>query len=303
MAIRFSKYKATFCQKTLKQSIACSGVGLHSGKDVTMRLCPAPINHGIVFHRTDITDCKQLISARYDNVVDTKLCTVIANKDNICVGTIEHLMAAFAGCEINNALVEVDCTELAIMDGSSEPFVCMIDCAGIVEQDAPRQVIEIRKPITVDIDDKRVTLSPSNCYAIDFEIDFASKAIGRTVWGVEMVNGTFRHEIAQARTFGLLEEVERLQANGLARGGSLDNAIVVDGDKVLNHEGLRFKDEFVRHKVLDCVGDLYLAVAPLIGRVNAVKAGHQINNAALRALFADPSAYKIVDYEDSHAIE
>ena len=189
------------------------------------------------------------------------------------------------------------------MDGSSEPFVFLIDCAGIAEQDAPRRAIEIRKPVTVDMDGKRVTLSPADSYAIDFEIDFASKAIGHASLGVEMVNGTFRHEIAQARTFGFLHEVEYLQANGLARGGSLDNAVVVDGDNVLNEGGLRFKDEFVRHKVLDCVGDLYLAGAPLIGHVDAVKAGHQINNAALRALFADPSAYAIVDYDEVYARE
>lgn len=303
MATRIPGYAAASRQKTLKRAIPCRGVGLHSGKPITMRLCPAPVNHGIVFRRTDVTDRNPVIAARYDNVVDTKLCTVIANEDDVRVGTVEHLMAAFAGCEIDNALVEIDGPEVAIMDGSSEPFVFLIDCAGIAEQDAPRRAIEIRKPVTVDMDGKRVTLSPADSYAIDFEIDFASKAIGQASLGVELVNGTFRHEIAQARTFGFLHEVEYLQANGLARGGSLDNAVVVDGDTVLNEGGLRFKDEFVRHKVLDCVGDLYLAGAPLIGHVDAVKAGHQINNAALRALFADPSAYAIVDYDDVYAGE
>ncbi|WPZ32152.1 UDP-3-O-acyl-N-acetylglucosamine deacetylase [Thalassobaculum sp. OXR-137] len=301
MATRFPGYAAASRQKTLKRAIPCRGVGLHSGTQITMRLCPAPINHGIVFHRTDIQDRNPFIAARYDNVVDTRLCTVIANEDDVRVGTVEHLMAAFAGCEIDNALVEIDGSEVAIMDGSSEPFVFLIDCAGIAEQDAPRRAIEIRKPVTVDMDGKRVTLSPADSYAIDFEIDFDSKAIGHASLGVEMVNGTFRHEIAQARTFGFLHEVEYLQANGLARGGSLDNAVVIDGDTVLNEGGLRFKDEFVRHKVLDCVGDLYLAGAPLIGHVDAVKAGHQINNAALRALFADPSAYAIVDVDDVYA--
>ena len=301
MATRFPGYAAASRQKTLKRAIPCRGVGLHSGTQITMRLCPAPINHGIVFHRTDIQDLNPFIAARYDNVVDTRLCTVIANEDDVRVGTVEHLMAAFAGCEIDNALVEIDGPEVAIMDGSSEPFVFLIDCAGIAEQDAPRRAIEIRKPVTVDMDGKRVTLSPADSYAIDFEIDFDSKAIGHASLGVEMVNGTFRHEIAQARTFGFLHEVEYLQANGLARGGSLDNAVVIDGDTVLNEGGLRFKDEFVRHKVLDCVGDLYLAGAPLIGHVDAVKAGHQINNAALRALFADPSAYAIVDVDDVYA--
>jgi UDP-3-O-[3-hydroxymyristoyl] N-acetylglucosamine deacetylase len=301
MATRFPGYAAASRQKTLKRAIPCRGVGLHSGNPITMRLCPAPADHGIVFHRTDIEDLNPRIAARYDNVVDTRLCTVIANEDDVRVGTVEHLMAAFAGCEIDNALVEIDGAEVPIMDGSSEPFVFLIDCVGIVEQDAPRRAIEIRKSITVDLDGKRVTLSPSDRYAIDFEIDFDSKAIGHAQLGVEMVNGTFRHEIAQARTFGFLQEVEHLQAIGLARGGSLDNAIVVDGDRIMNEGGLRFPDEFVRHKVLDCVGDLYLAGAPLIGHVDAVKAGHHINNAALRALFADPSAYAIVDYDDVFA--
>lgn len=268
-----------------------------------MRLCPAPVGHGIVFHRTDVEGINPRIAARFDNVVDTRLCTVIANEDDVRVGTIEHLMAAFAGCEIDNALVEIDGPEVAIMDGSSEPFVFLIDCAGVAEQDAPRRAIEIRKQVTVDLDGKRMTLSPADGYLIDFEIDFDSKAIGHASIGVEMINGAFRHELAQARTFGFLHEVEHLQAAGLARGGSLENAVVVDGDRILNEEGLRFPDEFVRHKVLDCLGDLYLAGAPLIGHVDAVKAGHHINNAALRALFADPSAYAIVDYDDARSEE
>lgn len=301
MTTRFPGHAGASRQKTLKRAIPCRGVGLHSGRPITMRLCPAPTDHGIVFQRTDVTDRDARIAARYDNVVDTRLCTVIANDDDVRVGTVEHLMAAFAGCEIDNALVEIDGPEVPIMDGSSEPFVFLIDCVGVAEQDAPRRAIEIRKTVTVDLDGKRVTLSPADGYAIDFEIDFDSKAIGHASLGVEMVNGTFRHEIAQARTFGFLHEVEHLQAVGLARGGSLENAIVVDGDRILNEEGLRFPDEFVRHKVLDCVGDLYLAGAPLIGHVEAVKAGHQINNAALRALFADQNAYAVVDYDDVYA--
>lgn len=303
MTTRFAGHAGASRQKTLKRPIPCRGVGLHSGQPISMRLCPAPTDHGIAFLRTDVTDAEPRIAARYDNVVDTRLCTVIANEDGVRVGTIEHLMAAFAGCEVDNALVEIDGPEVAIMDGSSEPFVFLIDCAGIVEQDAPRRAIEIRKPVTVDLDGKRVSLTPADGYLIDFEIEFDSAAIGRASLGVEMVNGTFRHEIAQARTFGFLHEVETLQAAGLARGGSLENAVVVDGDRILNEEGLRCPDEFVRHKVLDCVGDLYLAGAPLIGHVDAVKAGHHINNAVLRALFADPSAYAVVDYDTVQAEE
>ncbi len=300
-ATRIPGYAGASRQKTLKRAIPCRGVGLHSGRPISMTLCPAPVDHGIVFHRVDVDDRNPRVAARFDNVVDTRLCTVIANEDDVRIGTVEHLMAAFAGCEIDNALVEIDGAEVPIMDGSSEPFVFLIDCVGVHEQDAPRRAIEIRKPVTVDLDGKRVTLSPADRYAIDFEIDFASKAIGHASLGVEMVNGTFRHELAQARTFGFLEEVEQLRAIGLARGGSLENAVVVDGDKVLNEGGLRYPDEFVRHKVLDCIGDLYLAGGPLIGHVDAVKAGHQINNAALRALFADPSAYAIVDADSVFA--
>lgn len=295
MATRFPGYAGASRQKTLKRAIPCRGVGLHSGQQISLTMRPAAVDHGIVFLRTDVTGQDARIPARFDRVVDTRLCTMIANDDGVRVGTVEHLMAALAGCEIDNALVELDGAEVPIMDGSSEPFVFLIDCVGVEEQDAPRRAIEIRKPVTVELDGKRVTLSPADRYAIDFEIDFESKAIGRASLGVEMVNGTFRHELAQARTFGFLEEVEHLRTIGLARGGSLENAVVVDGDKVLNEGGLRYPDEFVRHKVLDCIGDLYLAGGPLIGHVDAVKAGHQINNAALRALFADPSAYAIVD--------
>jgi UDP-3-O-[3-hydroxymyristoyl] N-acetylglucosamine deacetylase len=298
MVTRFSRYAHGAAQKTLKRAIPCRGVGLHTGQTITMTLRPAAHDHGIVFVRTDITDHDNRIPARFDRVVDTRLCTVLANDAGARVGTVEHLMAAFAGCEIDNAVVEIDGPEVPIMDGSSEPFVFLIDCVGTRELDAPRRAIEIRKTVSVEHDGKRVTLSPAGSYAIDFEIDFASKAIGHATLGVELVNGTFRHELAQARTFGFLEEVEQLRAMGLACGGSLDNAIVVDGDTVLNEEGLRFPDEFVRHKVLDCVGDLYLAGAPLLGHVEAVKAGHHMNNAVLRALFADESAYAVVDYAE-----
>ncbi len=268
-----------------------------------MTLHPAGPDHGIVFRRTDVTDLDPLVPARFDRVVDTRLCTVIANEDGVRIGTIEHLMAALAGCEVDNVLVELDGAEVPIMDGSSEPFVFLLDCAGLVEQDAPRRAIEILKPVTVGGAEKSVTLAPADRYSIDFEIDFESKAVGKTRLDVELVNGTFRHEIAQARTFGFLEEVEQLRAMGLGRGGSLENVVVVDGDTVLNEEGLRFPDEFVRHKVLDCVGDLYLAGAPIVGHVAAVRAGHQINNEALRALFADPSAYAVIDMDDAVAAE
>lgn len=284
-------------QRTLKAPIPCRGVGLHSGAAVAMTLMPAPEGHGIVFQRIDIIDRDPMIPARFDRVVDTQLCTMLGNDDGVTVGTVEHLMAALAGCGIDNALIALDGPEVPIMDGSSEPFVFLVECAGTVELDAPRRAIKIRKPITVEVDGKRVTLSPARHYEIDFEIDFDNSLVQHSALDVQLVNGTFKHELARARTFGFLEDVEKMRAMGLGLGGSLDNAIIVDGDVVLNEEGLRFEDEFVRHKMLDCIGDLYLAGAPLIGRVSAVKAGHQINNAVLHALFADPSAYAIVEMD------
>jgi len=282
-------------QKTLKRPIPCRGIGLHSGATVTMQLCPAPANHGIRFLRTDVVDCDPWIAARYDRVVDTRLCTVVANEDGVRVGTIEHLMAALAGCEIDNAVIEIDAAEVPVMDGSSEPFVFLIECAGTVELDAPRRAIEVRKPIRVGDAARGLILEPAEAFSVDFEIDFDSPVVAHSTLEVRLVNGTFKREIAKARTFGFLQDAERLRAMGLARGGSLENTVVVDGDRVLNEEGLRFDDEFVRHKVLDCVGDLYLAGAPILGRVTATRSGHHTNNEVLRALFADPTAYAIVE--------
>lgn len=285
-------------QKTLRRSIPCRGVGLHSGTTVEMTLHPAEADRGIRFRRTDVTDRDPWIAARYDRVVDTRLCTVIGNRDGVTVGTIEHLMAAFAGCEIDNAVVDIDAAEVPVMDGSSEPFVFLIECAGTVELDAPRRAIEIRKPVTVGDSGRGLTLAPANAFSVDFEIDFASPVVSHSTLDVRLVNGTFKREIAKARTFGFLADVEKLRAMGLGLGGSLDNTVVVDTDRVLNEGGLRFDDEFVRHKVLDCVGDLYLAGAPILGRVTATKSGHHTNNEALRALFADPTAYAVVEMPD-----
>lgn len=284
-----------FRQKTLKRPIPCRGIGLHSGAVVSMLLRPAPADHGIRFLRTDVNDRDPWIDARYDRVVDTRLCTVVGNDDGVRVGTIEHLMAALAGCEIDNAVVEIDAAEVPVMDGSSEPFVFLVECAGTVELDAPRRAFEVLKPITVGDASRGLTLAPADAFSVDFEIDFASPVVARSTLDVRLVNGTFKREIAKARTFGFLEDAEKLRAMGLALGGSLENTVVVDGDRVLNEEGLRFDDEFVRHKVLDCVGDLYLAGAPILGRVTATKSGHHTNNEALRALFADPTAYAVVE--------
>ncbi len=282
-------------QKTLKTAIACTGVGLHSGARVRMTLKPAEAGAGILFRRTDVPAAAAEIKALWSSVVDTRLCTAIGNDAGTRVGTIEHLMAAFAGAEIDNCTVELDAGEVPVMDGSAAPFVFLIECAGVVEQDAPRRAIEMLAPVAIADKDRRIALAPASGFEIDFAIDFDSAAIARQRRTVALEPGSFRQDVARARTFGFAHEVAQLRAAGLARGGSLDNSVVVEGDRVVNEEGLRYDDEFVRHKILDCVGDLYLAGAPIIGRVSAERSGHRLNNQLLRALFARRTAWRSVE--------
>lgn len=281
-------------QRTLADVVTCEGIGVHSGRPVTLRLCPAPVNTGIIFRRTDIEGSSELrnIKAIFSNVTETKLCTTIANDAGTSVATIEHLMAALAGLGIDNAYVDINAAELPIMDGSSEPFVFMIECAGILLQTLPRPIIQILKSITVEDGKAKATLSPAKAFSIDCKIDFESGAIGKQACSFQLVPGAFKAVLSRARTFGLLQEVEHLRSMGLARGGSLDNAIVIDRDKVVNPEGLRFADEFARHKTLDALGDLYLAGAQILGHYEGVRPSHALNNRLLRALFADPSAFR-----------
>ncbi|WP_084462773.1 UDP-3-O-acyl-N-acetylglucosamine deacetylase [Oceanibaculum pacificum] len=286
---------STIRQKTLRNPISCAGVGLHSGAKVVLTLLPAAPDTGILFRRTDVTSGSPDIPAHYENVVDTRLCTMLGNEDGVTISTIEHLMAALAGCEIDNAIIEVSGPEVPIMDGSAQPFVFLIECAGTEAQRAPRRAIRVLKPITVRKGDAVATLLPGNGFSVNFEIDFDSKAIARQTYNGQAVNGVFKSEISRARTFGFAHEVEAMRKAGLGRGGSLANAVVVDGDKILNEEGLRYDDEFVRHKVLDAVGDLYLAGAPIIGRFHGVRTGHMFNNQVLHALFADPTAWEEVE--------
>lgn len=260
-----------------------------------MTLKPAAANSGIVFKRTDIVDGNPVIPATWDRVVDTRMCTVLGNEDGVTVGTVEHLLSALSGCRIDNAVIEINGPEVPVMDGSAAPFVFLFDCAGIEEQDVPRRAIRIKKEVSIQEGDLTVTLSPSDGMTFDFEIDFDSKAVSRQTISIGLVNGTYKREISRARTFGFLHEVEQLWEAGLAKGGSLENAVVVSGDKVLNEEGLRYDDEFVRHKVLDAIGDLYLAGGAILGAFNGVCSGHAANNRLLRALFADPEAW---EYED-----
>lgn len=281
-------------QRTLKSAINCQGVGLHSGAEINMTLLPAEADTGIRFRRVDLKNGAREIQARYDQVSDTRLCTTIANEHGGSVATIEHLMAALAGCGVDNVIVELDGPEVPVMDGSSEPFVFLIDCAGTVEQAAERRVVRVKKPVTVSLGDATATLEPGDRFTMAMGIDFASKSIGRQDIFLEVSDLTFKRELSQARTFGFLHEVEAMRAAGLARGGSLENAVVIDGDEVMNTEGLRYEDEFVRHKALDCVGDMALAGGPILGHFKGTRPGHAINNALLRAVFADIENFEIV---------
>jgi UDP-3-O-[3-hydroxymyristoyl] N-acetylglucosamine deacetylase len=277
-------------QTTIGQRMACSGTGLHSGKPVSMTLIPALVDSGIVFRRTDLPG-NPLIPARYDRASELVLCTGLANDSGVKVGTVEHLLAALAGLGVDNLVVELDGPEVPVMDGSAAPFVFLLECATVVAQDAPRRRIRILQTVEVRDGDKLARLEPGEGFTVAVEIDFASGAIGRQQVAVELEEGAFKQELARARTFGFEHEVEQMRALGLALGGSLENAVVISGDRVLNEEGLRFADEFVRHKALDAVGDLYLAGAPIAGRFVGIRTGHALNNRLLRELFARPEAW------------
>lgn len=266
-----------------------------------MTIRPAREDNGIVFIRNDITEGDNIIPARWDHVVDTRLCTVIGNKNGATVGTVEHLMSALRGCGIDNAVIELDGGEVPIMDGSALMFVTMIDQAGIVAQALPRRAIRILKEVSVEHEGKTVRLTPSDTSIFGGDIDFDHPEIGVQRYETELLNGNFRHDIANCRTFGFLHEVQWMRSQGLALGGSLDNAILLDQQSVLNPDGLRREDEFIRHKLLDAIGDLYLAGGPILGAYNGHKAGHAINNAILHALFADAGNWDIVDLYDDAA--
>ncbi|WP_439577500.1 UDP-3-O-acyl-N-acetylglucosamine deacetylase [Elioraea sp.] len=286
-------------QRTLKAPIGCTGIGLHSGRKLALTLRPAPEGSGIVVVRTGLPGGPVAIPARWDHVVDTRRCTVLGlpGRQDAMVGTVEHVLAALAGSGIDNAVIEVDGPEIPVMDGSAAPFVFLIECAGPALQDAPRRAIEILRPVRVEDGDASMTLLPdgSPWLGLEMEIEFASAAIRRQSRAVRLAPNVFKTELARARTFGFAEEIEALRQAGLALGGSLANAIVLRGARVLNAGGLRYADEFVRHKLLDTVGDLALAGPRLRGKVVARRAGHRLNNLALRALFADPANYRVVD--------
>ena len=293
------------CEKTLQSAIPCVGIGLHSGQKIHMTLRPAPVGTGVVFVRTDITDKDNKIPAKYDHIVDTRMCSCLGNAAGVTVATIEHLMGALGGMGITNVFVELDGAEVPLMDGSAADFVTLIECAGILNQDAPLKAVKILKEVVFE-DGKgaEVCLYPADKdLTIDFMIDFKkSRAIGRLEYSITLSPRAFKDSVAYARTFGFVEELDMLRSMGLARGASLENAVAVQGDTVINPEGTRSENEFVVHKTLDVVGDLYQLGMPIIGHFSGSKSGHMHTNALLRRLMADTSAYEIVtldDYEDS----
>lgn len=280
-------------QRTLRAPIGCVGVGLHSGCRVEVTLRPAPAGSGIVFRRVDLGID---LPARFDHVSDTRLCTVLSlpGQPEVCVGTVEHLMAAFAALGVGNAVVEVDGPELPVLDGSAAPWLFLLDCAGLAAFDAPAWAIEVLRPVRVEDGPAFAELRPGGEGVLDLAmaIEFDAAAIGRQALALRLDERAFRRELADARTFTQVHEVAGLQAAGLARGGSLNNAVVVDGGRVLNPAGLRMADEFVRHKMLDAIGDLFLAGAALHGRFVGHRSGHALNNRLLRALFADDANWR-----------
>lgn len=289
-----AKLMINLSQKTIQSRVSCSSHGLHSGKEVKMTLLPSEANSGIVFRRSDLENGKNEVLANYKNVTTTNLGTTIANEFGAEILTVEHLMAAIWGSGIDNLIVELDGREIPIMDGSSKPFIFLIECAGIKEQEKNRQVIEILKEIRIEDGDKFVEVKPAKDFALDLEIEFKNEKIGTQKFSYHHNLNSFKNDISAARTFCLKEEIEQMHQMNLAKGGSLNNAIVVDGNNILNESPLRFENEFVRHKILDFIGDIYLAGYYIIGHFNARKTGHSLNNKILRAIFANPENYRLV---------
>jgi UDP-3-O-[3-hydroxymyristoyl] N-acetylglucosamine deacetylase len=292
---------APYFQTTLAATARISGDGIHTGETVNMVIRPAPAGAGISFVRTDVCGRDPVVPAQAARVCQTRLGTVIGNADGVTVSTVEHLMAVFSALAIDNAMVELDGPEAPIMDGSAAPFLAALDRAGRRRQEARRRYIEILAPLVVTEGDKRAALLPADQFEVAFEILFDSPAIGRQRVDLAMDEVVFRDELADCRTFGFLREVEALRAAGLARGGNLDNVVVIAGDSVINDGGLRRPHEFVRHKAVDAMGDLYLLGAPIIGRYEGLYSGHGLNNALALALIAAPETWRYASPRDDLA--
>ena len=289
-------------QRTLKNLIRATGIGLHRGEKVYLALRPAAVNTGIIFRRTDLDPAVE-IPAKADHVVDTRMNTTVG-VDNARIATVEHLLSAMSGLGIDNAYIDVSSDELPVMDGSAAPFVFLLQSAGIEEQDAPKKFLRIKKTIKVEDGDKWAEFKPHEGFKVSFTIDFDHPVFddsGKTAV-LDFSETSYVKEVSRARTFGFLKDYEMLQANNLAKGGSLENAVVVDEYRVLNEEGLRYPDEFVKHKILDAIGDLYLLGYNLIGAYEGHKSGHALNNKLLLTLLADQTAYEIVTFEDEATV-
>ena len=285
--------KTNIYQQTLLEPLEINGVGLHSGVNVKIKLIPAETDYGVKFVRTDLKQ-NNIIHAIWSNVTNTQLSTTISNNFGANVSTVEHLMSALSGLHIDNLRIEIDGPEVPIMDGSSKNFVELIDKNSLKIQNKKRKIIKIKKKINVEKDDSSIELVPNKHFSIDFQIDFPSPLISKQSCQLQLVNGNYKTDIASARTFGFEKDVDKLRSIGLALGGSLNNAVVVGENKILNNEGLRFKDEFVRHKILDSIGDLYLAGAPIQGYFSGNKSGHYLNNLLLKTLFSNSKNYEYI---------
>ena len=285
-------------QRTLKNSIQANGVGLHTGEKVYLTLHPSAPDTGVVFRRIDLDPVVE-IPAKAENVGDTMLSTTLI-KEGVRVSTVEHLLSALAGMGIDNLIIDVSAPEIPIMDGSAAPFVFLLQSAGIEEQDAPKKFIRVKRPVTVEQEGKKATFKPFDGFKINFAIDFDHPVFENQTLNasIDFSSTSFVKEVSRARTFGFMHEFEYLRAKGLARGGSLDNAIVVDDSQIVNEDGLRFEDEFVKHKILDAIGDLYLMGNSIIGEFDAHKSGHGLNNASLLALIAEKDAWEMVTFVD-----
>jgi UDP-3-O-[3-hydroxymyristoyl] N-acetylglucosamine deacetylase len=287
-------------QTTLLRSVSCSGIGLHTGLTCNLQVRPAAPDTGIVFIRRDGEKTVR-VRAHIDNVVDANLATTIG-LDGVRISTVEHLMAAFAGLGIDNAEVELDAAEVPIMDGSSEPFNALLKKAGVRAQERAKKFVIIRHPVTVTEGDRQATLLPSNDFKLSYTIDFRHPLISNQFYLIQISNGNFEREICRARTFGFLKEYEMLKAQGLARGGSLDNAVVVDSDRVINQGGLRFSDEFVRHKILDSIGDLWLLGAQVIGHFIGYKSGHTLNHKLIHKLLDHKEWWDLKEFSSEEEV-
>ena len=283
-----------YLQKTIKTAVKCNGIGLHTGRKVNMTIKPAEVDEGIVFYRNDLSQNNE-IRAELNNVSDTTLATTIG-MNGTSVSTVEHLLSAFSGMGISNAIIEIDSFEIPVMDGSALPFVELLNKVGILVQNKPKKFLVIEKPVSVSDGTGKAMFIPSSEFKITYDIDFDHSVVGKQSYHMTFSPDIYEKYICPARTFGFLRDVEYLQAKGLALGGSLKNAVVLDDEKIINKEGLRFPDEFVKHKILDAIGDLFLLGMPIIGHFMAYKSGHKLNNLLLKELLAHEECWKVVHY-------